>query len=237
MKSIIQPLALCTVFSAVISANAAVTYTVDPSATWQGFMTVFDKGTPGYGAAALGGYQFGIGWGTSDLRATFSGPNLSLQANTIGDPNPYWYTPTGGPGAVGNKMMDASISQQFTGSLAGQSVTFTGEVLSNSLAGGPLDAGGFGWTSVAFIKDFAPDFSSSITTAVTLTPGVFSVNYTAINDSARHIQFGFQTIGPNVWAGDPLTAPAVVITAIPEPTSMALVGLSAALLVRRRRQR
>ena len=44
-----------------------------------------------------------------DLKATFAGPVLSLKANTIGDPNPYWYTPSGGPGSTGNKIMDASF--------------------------------------------------------------------------------------------------------------------------------
>jgi len=222
---------------AVAKSNAA-TYTVDPSATWLGYMNVFNVGGPGYGMAGAAGFQFGSGWGTPDLRATFAGPVLSLKANTIGDPNPYWYTPSGGPGAVGNKIMDASFYQEFNGPLAGQNVTFTGNVLGNGLVG-PVDGGGRGWTAVAFIKDFAPDFSSSVTTSVPLTSlGVFSISQLAINDPARHLQFGFQVIGPDVWAGDPLSIPSIDITAtaVPEPTSMALAGIGAALLVIRRRK-
>ena len=239
MKSFTQllktGLASLLVVGAVAKSNAA-TFTVDPGATWLGYMNVFDVGGPGYGMGAAGGYQFGGAWGTSDLRATFSGPTLSLQANTIGDPNSYWYTPSGGPGSVGNKIMDASFYQQFDGTLAGQNVTFEGNVLANSLLG-PVDAAGRGWTAVAFIKDFAPDYSSSVATTVALNSlGVFSVNYTAINDPARHVQFGFQVIGPDVWAGDPLTVPSVDIVAVPEPTSMVLAGLGAALLVIRRRK-
>ena len=92
-----------------MSKSSAVTYTVDPSATWLGFMNVFNVGGPGYGMGGAGGYVFGSGWGTPDLRASFAGPTLSLKANTIGDPNPFWYTPSGGPGSVGNKIMDANF--------------------------------------------------------------------------------------------------------------------------------
>ena len=221
-----------------ISKSSAVTYTVDPSATWSGFMNVFNTGAPGYGIAGAGGYVFGSPWGTPDLKATFAGPILTLSANTIGDPDPFWYTPSGGPGAVGNKIMDANFYQQFDGSLAGTTVTFMGLVTGNTLANGPVDAAGHGWTSVAFIKDFASDFSSSVTTTVALTPGVFSLSLATINDPSRHVQFGFETIGPDVWAGDPLSASSVTLTAtpVPEPSSIALAGLAAAVLAIRRRK-
>jgi hypothetical protein len=219
-----------------VAKSEAVTYTVDPGAPWIGYMNVFNVGGPGYGLAGAGGFVFGSGWGPSDLRATFSGPVLSLKANTIGDPDPFWYTPAGGPGAVGNKIMDANLYQQFDGPLAGQNVTFEGNVLANSLLG-PADAAGRGWTAVAFIKDFAPDYSSSVATTVPLNSlGVFSISYTAINDPARHVQFGFEVIGPDVWAGDPLSVPSIDIVAVPEPTSLALAGMGAALLLIRRRK-
>lgn len=239
MKITTQLFKTCLASALLIGAVAkseAVTYTVDPGATWLGYMNVFDVGGAGYGMAAAGGYQFGSSWGTPDLRANFAGPTLSLQANTIGDPNPYWYTPSGGPGAIGNKIMDASFYQQFDGPLAGQNVTFEGNVLANSLLG-PVDGAGRGWTGIAFIKDFAPDYSTSVTTSVALNSlGLFSISYTAINDPARHVQFGFEVIGPDVWAGDPLSVPSIDIVAVPEPTSLALAGLGAALLMIRRRK-
>lgn len=244
MKSSIRNLILCAIF-VPWAATAATTVTVDPGGTWLGYMNVFDKGTAGSGAAGAGAFKFGSGWGTADLRATFSGSNLSLKANTIGDPNEYWYQNTsgtatppsvGGPGQAGNKIMDASFYQEFTGPYAGITLTFTGTVLSNSLAQGPVDATGHGWTTVAFIKDFAPDYSSFVSSVVPLPPGVFSVSLNTINDPARHVQFGFQTIGPNVWAGDPLSTPEVLITAIPEPSGAAMAALGAVLLgIRRRR--
>jgi hypothetical protein len=94
-----------------------------------------------------GGYVFGSGWGVADLNASFSGPILTLTPNTIGDPNPFWYTPSGGPGATGNKTMDANMYVEVNGGgLSGQNVTFTGLVLGNTLVSP--------YTSVAFIKDF-----------------------------------------------------------------------------------
>lgn len=219
-----------------VAKSNAITYTVDPLATWNGFMNVFDVGGPGYGMGGAGGYIFGSPWGPGDLRASFAGPVLSLKANNIGDPNPFWYTPAGGPGSTGNKIMEANFYQEFNGPLAGQNVTFQGNVLANSLLG-PVDLAGRGWTAVAFIKDFAPDFSSSVTTSVPLTSlGVFSVSQVAINDPARHVQFGFQVIGPDVWAGEPLSIPSVDITAVPEPTTLALAGIGAAMLAVRRRK-
>ena len=221
-----------------VEKSNAVTYTVDPSATWLGFMNVFATGAPGYGIAGAGGFIFASGWGTGDLKATFGGPILTLSANTIGDADPFWYTPSGGPGAVGNKIMDASFYQEFNGPLAGTTVTFTGSVLSDTLAFLPVDAAGHGWTSVAFIKDFAPDFSSFVSTTVALTPGLFSISLATIADPLRHVQFGFETIGPDVWAGDPLSIPSVILTAapVPEPSTIALAGLTAAMLVIRRRK-
>jgi len=237
-KSIVTAIGAVALLGAV-SKSSAATYTVDPGATWLGYMNVFNTGAPGYGAAGAGGYVFGSGWGTADLRATFAGPVLSLAPNTIGDPDPFWYTPLGGPGAIGNKIMDASFYQQFDGPLAGTTVTFTGDVLGNSLANGPVDAAGHGWTTVAFIKDFAPDFSSFVVSSVALPVGVFSVSLATINDPARHVQFGFETIGPDVWFTDVAPYGSATITAapIPEPSTLALAGLggmAALSLIRRR---
>jgi hypothetical protein len=209
------------VAGATCSAKAA-TYTIDPGATWLGYMNVSELPANG------GAYLWGSSWGTVDLRATFAGPVLSLSPNTIGDADPYWYIGGGGPGAPGNKIMDASFYQEFTGSLAGQNVIFTGNVLANSLTSAH--------TSVAFIKDFAPDYSSFISTTVALTPGVFSLSYTAINDTGRHVQFGFETIGVNVWITDVAAFGQVDIVAVPEPTAAVLLlgGLAGLLGYRRR---
>src|SRR6476660_678499 len=133
----------------------AVVIGMDPGASWLGFMNVSE--TPQNG----GGYVFGSGWGTADLCAVFSPTALTLSPNTIGDPNPFWYSPSGGPGAIGNKTMDANMYVETTGGFAGQTVNFSAVVLNNNLVGAVNQLGN-GWTAVAFIKDFAPDYSSSV---------------------------------------------------------------------------
>jgi hypothetical protein len=224
MNSFTQPFRSCLAALLLVGATTstpAATFTVDPGASWLGYMNVFELPSNG------SGFVFGSGWGTADLRANFSGPTLTLAPNTVNDTSPFWYIGGGGPGAPGNKIMDASFYQEITGPLAGQTVTFTGNVLANSLTSAH--------TSVAFIKDFAPDYSSFIATTIALTPGVFSISYLAINDPARHIQFGFETIGVNVWSTDVGPFGQVDITAVPEPASVALLigGLAGVIGYRR----
>src|SRR5882672_1442939 len=138
------------------AAQADTIVSVDPSASWQGFMNVSDLPSSG------GAYEFGSGWGAADLTAVFSGPLLTLGPNTIADGSSYWYTPSGGPGATGNKIMDANMYvEQPAGTYAGQTLTFKGKVLTNTLVSP--------YTSVAFIKDFAPNYSSNVSVTVPLT--------------------------------------------------------------------
>jgi hypothetical protein len=227
MKKLLLNLTLCAVAGAALHLTAA-TVTVDPTTLTSGYMNVFNiTGAAGYGAAAAGAYQYGSGWGTADLVSSFSGTSLTLAPNTIGDPNPYWYVGGGAPGNPGNKIMDANLYNETTGTYAGQTLTFTGNVLSDTLANGPVNPLGEGWTSVAFIKDFAPDYSSFNTVTAPLVNGVFSINLATVNDPARHVQYGFETIGPDVWATDPALAGYgnIQIAPVPEPAALALAGL------------
>src|SRR5262245_2916787 len=200
MKSSLRNLlALSAVAGVCLTASAQVTIGLDPNAGWIDFMNVWDlpqnTGNGNPYPPNLGAYQFGQGWGTADLRATFSGPTLTLQANTIGDPASYWYQPSGGPGAIGNKIMDANMYVETTGAFAGKTINFSATVLSDNLVGAVNQLGN-GWTAVAFIKDFAPDYSSSVSVTVPLTVGTFNISLNAINDPNRHVQYGFEVIGP-----------------------------------------
>ncbi len=143
----------------VIKAISSTNFYVDPSKTWTGFMNVFNLLHPApirqprrglTNSAAVGALLIGRG---------FLGFGLTLSPNTIGDPSSYWYTPSGMPGAVGNKITDASMYVELpVNSVPGQNVIFSGTVLSNSLVSlSNTNAAGNGWTCVAFIKDYAPD--------------------------------------------------------------------------------
>lgn len=200
-----------------VTVSSTATVYVDPSKNWLGYMNVLE--TPLNGS----GYVYGSAWTISDLRASWSGSSLTLSPNTIGDSAAFWYVDTNTP-SVGNKFMEANMYVEPAGSLPGLTVTFTGTCISDTLTSlSNTNPAGDGWSCVAVIKDLAPDYSSSVVATVPVTNGMrFSVSLATINDPARHVQYGFQTVGPCVWATDAslpgygnvviAPGPAVVIT-------------------------
>jgi hypothetical protein len=180
------------------TAQAQINVTVDPVEIVYGYMNVFNLPEDG------GAFQFDSGWGLPDLTAVWAMDEITLGPNTIGDINEYWYQCVGdsvppncgGPGAPGNKIMEANCYAQVDdGSFAGQTLTFSGIVQDTDLTDAHV--------VIAFIKDFAPDFSSFVQEAVVLDAvGPFSISLATINDPARHVQYGFQMTGVNVWVTD-----------------------------------
>src|SRR5580658_6795758 len=164
MKNLIKSLTLCTVAGVAANLNAA-TFTVSPTALTDGYMSW----TPVAGDAAGYGGAGSSGWGLSALQANFSGSTLTLNPNVntydgVGDN--YWVNADG----TGANLMDASIYCEVdSGGLANQSVTFTFDVLANTLSG-PYSAD-------AFVKDFGPGYSYNGEQTVALTPGIDSVTY------------------------------------------------------------
>jgi len=182
----LQTLAAALACFAALSVQA-VTVTVDSTKTWVGFMNVSDLPADG------GAYQFGSGWATADLDANFTGAGLVLTPNdNIDRSNPidsyWWKAPNDGSlAAVGNKNMDAAMYVQDD-TLAGSTVVFSGTCVSNTLVSP--------YTCVVFIKDFAPDYSSSTSTTAALATGApFSISLAT--GAGHHIQYGFEMVGPN----------------------------------------
>jgi PEP-CTERM motif len=220
--------ACCAVAAAVaLSTHAqatAGTVTVGRSgAPWLGFMNVSELPANG------GAYVFGSGWGVADLVATFDDPGskVTLSPNTIGDPDPFWYVGGGAPGNPGNKNMEANLYIEETGPLAGQTVDFEFEVLSDTTTAAH--------SGYAFIKDFAPDYSSSNGTVVPLTVGSHTISLATLNDPLRHVQYGFQFVGENVWITDVDPFGSIVIGTVPEPASLVLLGFGGLAMLARRR--
>lgn len=180
-------LALAVLALGVGTAAADVTVTVNAGTLVNGYMNVLDLSN---------NFLWGSGWGIADLTAVFSGNDVTLGPNCIGDPNEYWYTPSGQPGCTGNKIMEANLYAQVDdGTMAGQNVTFQGFVLSNTLTSAHV--------AVAFVKDFANDWSSyNIATVALPTSGAFSVTLPTVADVTRHVQWGFQVKGVDVWVTD-----------------------------------
>lgn len=216
-------LAVAMVAGAAASSQGVVVTVGQSGAGWNAFMNVFELPSNG------GGYVFGSGWGIADLNASFNDAanKLTLSPNTINDPSPFWYTPSGGPGSSGNKIMEANLYRQVDdGSLSGQTVTFQGTVLSNSFTSAH--------SATIFIRDFAPDFSSFVESSVALTPGAFSISLFTIPQAGRHVQYGFQVKGANVWVTDTAAFGFAEIATIPAPATLALGALG--LLAGRRRR-
>jgi len=191
--------------SVVITAPGSVHVLVNPAKAWIGFMNVFELPSNG------GGYDFGSAWGTADLDAHFSGAILTLTPNdNIDRTDPidayWWQAPNDGTtNAAGNHTMDASMYVQDD-TLAGEIVTFSGNVWNNSLV--------TPYTSTVFIKDFVSDYSSSTTSTTPVTSGAFSISLST--SAGDHVQYGFETIGPNArTAALPSLGNAVISSNLP----------------------
>jgi len=141
-----------------------IAMTMDPNANWLGFMNVFELPQNG------GGYVFGSPWGVPDLVSIFNGDELCVQPNQIADPDPFWYTPSGGPGAMGNKIMEANMYiEDQTGAFAGETISFSIEVTALDFS--------CGHASSIYIREFNPGFAGIVMDVfVPVTgPGVYTV--------------------------------------------------------------
>jgi len=213
----------CVLLGGVNHARANVIVGVDPAQSWIGYMNVFELPSNG------GGYDFGSPWGTADLPAGFSGAVATLAPNiNIDQTDPidsYWWQPPNTGTSPGNHIMEASFYVENP-TLNGQTVTFDGDVLSNTLVSP--------YTSVAFIDDFTPSFSLVNTITTPLVPGNFSISL-PINPGDI-LQYGFITTGPNARVAAEPGLGNVQVTAVPEPVTLGLWGAVAIPMLARRRR-
>lgn len=225
MHLLFRNFALALLLVAAVSAQA-VQVGVDRQKTWVGFMNWLDMPADG---GAFRGQGF---WAAADLAAQFSGASLTLSPNTSVDrdlpTDPYWWKPDG----RSNKIMSANLFV-VDDVLAQQSIVFSGRVSSHTLAPDYL--------SRAFIRAFSADFGTMLASTEVLLEGgqAFQVVYQS-QAADVHIEYGFETIGPDARLGSALGS--VVIATVPEPSAMAmlaagLLGLLGVVAIRRRAQR
>lgn len=192
----------------------AVTYTINASAPWVGYMNVFDMGN---------NFQFGSFWGLPALKTTVNTgantvtfqPNFNTYADAIASGNPgdiaYWTNGAGG----GNKIMDALTFIEPAGA-GGSTVTFTGFVSSRTLNAA--------YTTVAFIKILDPNIGYAQTAYTDVVIGGMGSSFTvslAIPAMPANLitQYGVSIRGVNanpaneVALGSLVLSPVIVLSA------------------------
>jgi hypothetical protein len=177
---------------AAVTPGQSTTVTVDPSQSWQGYMNVFDLPVS---AGGTGVYEFGSAWGVTALQAFLTSSNLTLEpcTNVWNPTDTYWVK---ADGVTPNKINDASMFVQ-NDNLVNTNLSFIGTCLSNTLTANPEPHTGIFYTSVAFIKTFDTNFALlNSATSPTLAAGQpFAISLNTAG--AVHVEYGFETIGPD----------------------------------------
>lgn len=193
-----------TLFTMLLSnatVMAVVSVTIDTTTINKGWMNVYTTN---------GVYEWGVAWDIPALRVAAAGTTTVTFAPCVITPttDDYWYVAVTG---AAKHIMEANWYAE-TEDLPGETLTFGGILVSNTLAAG--------YTVNAFIKDFASDYSSFVATEVDLTTsnsGPFSITYTFINTPGRHQQWGLQMRGLHVKPEEADNFGVITVTAIPEP--------------------
>ncbi len=187
----------------------------------------------------VGGASAG-GWSVGALDASFdvTGETVTVSPNTnIADTaagSTYWFI--GGNTNDPGQLMDASLYAEVD-SITDLNWTFNYNVLSNTFQFPPMTS------SNAFIKAFAPGYAyiGEVDAPLTVGTGSLTLNPSTPGFSSLAagdiIQYGFETVGPDLTDSAAAAAGNAVITAVvPEPTTCTiLLGLAGGYLLRRKR--
>lgn len=222
MKRLLQVFVSCAVLSTAVHSNAQ-TVTVDPTTLTLGFM----NWSPMPGDAVGYGGTGNSTWAPSDLQATFSGSTLTIapNVNTYAPGNPYWVNANGS----GANNMDANIYNETTGVYVNTTLTFQYVVLANTLASP--------YYTFAVIKDFTPNYSGFTQSDALLTVGAGSISLLTSANPGDHIQYGFETDGPDANPATVAALGTVIVGPAPEPSTLALIGIGIAGIFGFRRSR
>lgn len=223
-KLTVSILVMCAFLGITARVNSqTVQLTVDPTQNWIGYMNA-----AGFSGANL----FNSAYGTAALQAYFVGTNLDLLPCT----NVWETTDTKyvqADGKTPNANMDANMYVQ-NDALANTNLVFSGTCLTNTLTTQPEPLSGSNYTSFAFIKAFNGSYGIVGEATSNLIGGkFFSISLNTAG--AAHVQYGFETIGPDA---NPSTASAlgdVVIAVVPRtvavPTNNAPVPTNTAPII------
>lgn len=225
-KLTLSILVMCACLGITARVNSqTVQLTVDPTQNWIGYMNA-----AGFNGANL----FNSSYGTAALQAYFVGTNLDLLPCTnVWETTDTTYVQA--DGKTPNANMDANMYVQ-NDALVNMNLTFSGTCLTNTLTTQPEPLSGSNYTSVAFIKAFNGSYGLVGEATGNLVGGhPFSISLNTAGIGAAHVQYGFETTGPDA---NPSTAPnlgdvviAVIPKTIPVPTNNAPVPTNTAPIV------
>ena len=229
-KLLLIPMALVS----MALSSYAVAINTSETGNWSGYMNVFENN-----AGSAGNFTFGQGWGVEALQATNSGGVITLLPNHNGYADnvngaandvAFW---TDGAGD-GNKFMSAIYKLENGFDWAGQTLTISGDVSSNT-----IDSR---YTAYVFAKTLDSNNWSEVQYERTaITGSSFSLSLDVLEGGNHLAQIGFMLEGLNAnpdtdWGNIQLSN--VSATAVPEPSTYALIaGFAAFIFVAIRRRK